>query len=74
MGDDLQSVATNRAVIADIAGVPADSVIMMRQCHSAKVAVVRDTSVGEIMGVDASSPACPTWCWWHWPPTAFRSS
>ncbi len=53
VGDDPQSVATNRAVIADIAGVPADSVIMMRQCHSAKVAVVRDASVGEIMGVDA---------------------
>ncbi len=53
VGDDPQSVATNRAVIATIAGVAAESVVMMRQCHSANVAVVRDAAVGEIVGVDA---------------------
>lgn len=51
--DDPRAVATNRAVIASIAGLPADSVVMMRQCHSAEVAVVSDAAEPEIMGVDA---------------------
>ncbi|MDQ1304405.1 MAG: purine-nucleoside/S-methyl-5-thioadenosine phosphorylase / adenosine deaminase [Actinomycetota bacterium] len=59
VGDDPQTVSANRAVIADLAGLAPSAVVMMRQCHSAEVAVVQAADGQEIVGVDALVTARP---------------
>jgi YfiH family protein len=59
VGDDPEVVVANRAVIAAMAGLPPSAVVMMRQCHSAEIAVVESAEVPEVVGVDGLVTAQP---------------
>lgn len=57
VGDDENAVRRNREIVAESAGL--GSVVFMKQCHSADVAVVSDASLGEIADVDALVTTTP---------------
>lgn len=59
VGDSDDAVSANRAGIAALAGLAPSAVVMMRQCHSADVAVVDAAHGQEIVGVDALVTAQP---------------
>lgn len=59
VGDDPSHVATNRARVAELAGVDASNVVFMRQCHSADVEVVDSGAQGEVQSVDGLVTATP---------------
>lgn len=59
VGDTDDAVFANRAGIAALAGLDRSAVVMMRQCHSADVAIVDRADGQEIVGVDALVTAKP---------------
>jgi YfiH family protein len=59
VGDEATDVQSNRAHIAELAGVPADRVVFMRQCHSADVEVVDSGAVAEVQSVDGLVTSTP---------------
>lgn len=56
--DDPLVVAANRARLSDVAGV--GELKFMRQCHSAEVALVDDTTEGDVTDVDALVTVTPS--------------
>lgn len=50
VGDDAAAVASNRARLAELIGVPADRMVYMEQIHSPNVTVVTEETLAELGG------------------------
>lgn len=57
VGDDPAAVTANRARLAELGGVAGS--VVMKQCHSANVAVVHDLGAGEVPDVDGIVTTSP---------------